>query len=101
MDVWEKRRRNLRALLAHKGLNATQVAKLAEVAPNSVGKFLRGDNKTMNGDTLERVLAAADIPSVSVLDADNPFSDAKAQLFKLIDDMSEAEAEQELKRLKG
>lgn len=99
MDIWEKRRRNLRAIMAVKGMNASTVAKNAGLAINTFGKFLRGETKTMRWDTLEAVSKEIGITNVAVLDADNPFSDVKNRLYEIIGDMSDEEAEKELKRI--
>lgn len=90
---WDRRRKNLRALLALKGISATKAATDAGVSLNTLNKFLRGDSKTMRWDTLEKICEVLELASPSVLDADNPFSDAKNKLYEMINQMSETEAQ--------
>lgn len=99
MDIWEKRRRNLRAIMAVKGMNASTVATNAGLSINTFGKFLRGETKTMRWDTLEAVSKEIGISNPAVLDADNPFSEVKNRLYAIIDEMSDDQAEQELQRI--
>lgn len=99
MDIWEKRRRNLRALMAIKGLNATKLATSAGLSANTVSKFLRGETNAVRWDTLEMICAEVGIASPTILDSDNPFSDVKNRLYEIIDKMSEEAALKELKRL--
>lgn len=99
MEIWEKRRRNLRAILAVKGLRASAVSKRASLGPNTLGKFLRGETKSLRWATLETICNEIGIANAAVLDADNPFSDTKNRLYELIEAMSDEQAEKELQRL--
>lgn len=92
MEVWEKRRRNIHALMGVHRLNGTSLAAKAGLSVNTVNKFLNGSSKTMSEPSLAKIAEALDLASIALLDADNPFSNTKNELYRIIDDMSEAEA---------
>lgn len=98
-ELWERRRRNLRALIATKQTNATQIATDAKLSKNTLRKFLSGETISMKWDTLEKVCKALDIRTPMVLDADNPFAESKEQLYKMVFDMSDEEAKKLLEEL--
>lgn len=93
VDIWDRRRKNLRAILALRGISATKAATDAGISVNTLNKFLRGDSNTMRWDTLDKICKVIDIASPSTLDAENPFSDAKNRLYEVINSMTEAEAQ--------
>lgn len=99
MDIWDKRRRNLSALMAIKGIKGSQAARMAGLSVNTINKFLRGETHSLRWDSLEQVCKVLGLNNPVVLDADNPFSDTKNKLYELIDKMSEDEAQAELDRL--
>lgn len=92
MDIWELRRRNLNVLMTLKGHNKSTLAKASNKSINTIGKFLRGESKTMRWDTLDAVCKTLGLDSPAVLDSENPFSDTKNQLYELIRAMSDTEA---------
>ncbi|MEP1934965.1 MAG: helix-turn-helix transcriptional regulator [Roseibium sp.] len=98
-DIWERRRRNLRALIAYKGTHPSTVSKAANLSINTLSKFLRGENRTMHWETLEKICTILDISNAAILDSQNPLSDAKMKLYALVGKMSDDEAEAELTRL--
>ncbi|MEX0281332.1 MAG: helix-turn-helix domain-containing protein [Arenibacterium sp.] len=89
MDNWDLRRRNLKVILALKDTNPTEVARKADVSVNTVAKFIRGESKTMRWDTLEAVCKVLEISNPAVLDAENPFSNTKNQLYEIIEELSD------------
>ena len=93
MDKWDIRRRNLKVLIAVRDTNPTQLAKDAGLSVNSITKFLRKETKALRGDTLDKICAALGLNSPTILDSDNPFSDAKNKLYEVVDAMSEQEAQ--------
>lgn len=99
MNVWDKRRRNLKAIIAVQGTNPTRVADAAKLSVNTLSKFLRGETKHMRSNSLEAVCKALGISNIAVLDADNPFSNTKNKLYELIEHMSEEEAAEHLKHI--
>ncbi len=101
MDIWEKRRRNLAAILAAKGLKPTPVAREADLSVNTLNKFLRGETKSLRWDSLEAVCRVAGIHNPSVLDADNPFSETKNQIYAIIEDLTDDQAAEVLKTLRA
>ena len=92
MDIWDKRRRNLKVLMAVKNHTASSVSRAAKMSINTVNKFIRGETKSLRWDTLETICAVLDVHNVAILDADNPFSESKNQLYKLVDEMTEDQA---------
>ncbi len=99
MDIWEKRRRNLKVLMAINNTNATRVALESDLSVNTINKFLNGQTKSMRWETLDKVCKTLGVQNPQVLDADNPFSEAKNELYALIEAMTDEQAEAELKRL--
>ncbi|UTS79631.1 hypothetical protein [Phaeobacter piscinae] len=97
-DIWDKRRANLGALIGYKGKKAAQICADAGIAPNTLGKFMRGESKTLSQKSLEEILRVLG-SNLAALDSNNPLSNTKTELFKLIDGMSEEEALKELDRL--
>ena len=79
-------------------MKAAQICAEADIAPNTLGKFMRGDSKTLSQKSLEAILQVLG-SNLAAIDSNNPLSNTKTELFKLIDGMSEEEALQELERL--
>ena len=104
MDIWDLRRRNLKVLMTLKGFTASSLAEASGKSVNTVGKFLRGESKTMRWDTLDVICKTLELNSPAVLDAENPFSDTKNQLYDAIHAMTDEEAAlllKEARRPKG
>lgn len=99
MEIWDKRRRNLKALIATKDTTATQLARDAGLSINTLRKFLTGETKMMQWSTIEAICKALELPTPQILDADNPFSSAKSELYERIFEMSDQDAESLLERL--
>ncbi|MBD8875418.1 helix-turn-helix domain-containing protein [Roseibium polysiphoniae] len=100
-DLWNRRRKNLRALIAYKGTNSSQVCKAANLSVNTLSKFMRGETHTLRWETLERICKILEIPNAAILDSDNPFSESKTRLYELIEKMTDEQAEAELERFKA
>ena len=98
-EKWDRRRRNLAGLIGYKGTTPSAVSKQAGYSVNTLSKFLRGETKTLSWDTLERICDVLDLPSPAILDTDNPFSQAKLRLYQIINEMSDDQAAEELRRL--
>lgn len=98
-ELWDRRRRNLKAIMAVKDLKAAPVSTAAGLSVNALTKFLRGQTVQMKWGTLEAVCRVVGIEHPSILDADNPFSDTKSRLYRLIDEMDEREAQEALDQL--
>jgi DNA-binding Xre family transcriptional regulator len=99
MDIWERRRKNLKALIAYKDTNPARVAEQAGLSVNSIGKFIRGDTHTMKQETLDKICQVLDISNPAILDSANPLSAAKDALYARIAEMSDSEAEHALSLL--
>ncbi len=98
-DIWDRRRRNLRAVIAWQGTNPSRICQDANLSVNTLNKFLRGDTRTMRWESLERICAALEISNTAVLDSQNPWSENRKQLHALVEAMSEDEARDALNRL--
>lgn len=98
-DLWNRRRSNLRALIAYQSKNPSGVSKSASLSVNTLGKFLRGETHTLSWQNLEKVCKVLGIPNSAILDSENPFCESKTRLYGLIETMSEREAENVLKMI--
>lgn len=98
-ELWDRRRRNLRALIAYKNTRPSAVSKAADLSVNTLSKFLRGETHTLRWESLEKVCTVLGISNAAILDSSNPLSDAKMKLFALVEKMTEEQAEAELNRL--
>jgi transcriptional regulator with XRE-family HTH domain len=93
MIDWDRRRRNIKILCAAHEVTATQVALEMNMSPNTLTKFLNA--KTPRGisqKTLALVLEYFNLSDESDLDTDNPLSDPKIALRRIIDDLSPEQA---------
>ena len=99
-DIWDRRRRNLRALIAYKGTKPSIISREAKLSVNTLSKFLTGETRSLRWESLERVCNALDIPNIYILDSKNPLSESRASLYQMIEKMSDDEAEKALQWLK-
>lgn len=83
--MWNRRRRNMRILLAAADISGTNLARDAGLSPNTITKFLSGSTPTLSPRTLDRVLPRLGLRSIDQLDTDNPIADPKNQLMKILD----------------
>ena len=93
MDIWERRRKNLRAVLAYKGSTATAASKQSGLSINTVSKFIRGETFSVRQDTLDKLCAVAGLSNSAMLATDNPLSANKNRLFEIIANLSDADVE--------
>lgn len=84
---WERRRRNIRILLAVLGTNPTEFALSVGLSANTLSKFTNGSNETLSERSLAKVVDGLKLSSASDLDTDNPINDPKVVLRRLIDDL--------------
>ncbi|WP_102867623.1 helix-turn-helix domain-containing protein [Pseudovibrio exalbescens] len=96
---WDKRRRNLAALIAFKRMTPKEVSKKAGLSVNAVNKFIRGNTHSLRWATIDAICEVLDLHSVASLDRDNPLSDTRDRLAKLIDELPDREAEELLEEL--
>jgi transcriptional regulator with XRE-family HTH domain len=96
---WDRRRRNMRILIAAQGTVGTSVAREAGLSPNTLTKFLNGSSLTMAPRTLEKVLPLLNLSSVTQLDTDNPISDPRTKLDRIVDKMHPSDLERLVQEL--
>lgn len=80
---WDRRRRNLRILIAADGKDPTNLAREISLSPNTLTKFLNGSSPTMSPRTAEKVLPKLGLRSLDQLDTDNPINDPRVRLERL------------------
>ncbi|UWR67053.1 helix-turn-helix transcriptional regulator [Phaeobacter inhibens] len=86
---WDRRRKNIRILMALAGTNPTRLAAQVELSPNTLSKFTNGSTQTLSEKSLAKVVEALGLSSASDLDTDNPINDPKVVLRRLIDELPE------------
>ena len=91
-EMWERRRKNLKAVLAFKDRVAAQVSIEAGFSKNTIGKFTRGETYSLNWNTLEAICKVLDLPSAAVLDSENPLTTPKIELYGILKEISDDEA---------
>jgi DNA-binding Xre family transcriptional regulator len=84
---WERRRRNIRVLMAVAGTNPTSLAESVGLSPNTLSKFTNGSTQHLSERSLTLVVKALGLTSATDLDTDNPINDPKVVLRRLIDDL--------------
>lgn len=100
-EIWDRRRRNLRAIIAVRGYKPANLAVKAGLGVNTVNAFLNGSgSSSLKLDTLERVCGVLGIHSVSMLDAENPISEIRNDLYGMVQAMGEDQAKAALEFLK-
>ena len=86
MDIdWDRRRRNLRVLMALADTNATRLAREADLTVNSVRQFLSGAQQTFSEDKLVRILPYVGLSIPSDLDTDDPLKNPRAEIRSILD----------------
>jgi len=101
VQMWERRRRNMRILITAAGTDGTNVARSVEMSPNTLTKFLRGETPTLSTKSLDKVLPALDLTHVGQLDTDNPLTDPKIRLQRVIDQIDGPESERLARELEA
>lgn len=100
-EVWKRRRRNLKLIIQYKDTHPTAVArKIAETKKikfgvNTVNAVLNGPSKP-KFETLELICEALGLHNPSILDAENPLSEIRNDLYGMVQAISEAEAKEAL-----
>ncbi|AUQ92816.1 MULTISPECIES: helix-turn-helix domain-containing protein [Phaeobacter] len=93
MIDWERRRRNIKILCAAHDVNPTQVALAMDMSPNTLTKFLNSKTpRGVNQRTLALILEYFNLADEADLDTDNPLSDPKIALRRIIDNLSPEDA---------
>jgi DNA-binding Xre family transcriptional regulator len=93
MDIWDRRRKNLAAVLAYKGIRPVEAARRSGLSINTVGKFIRGETHSMRHSSLDKLCAAVGLASASLLDTENPLSETKNLLYAAVHDMTDEQAQ--------
>lgn len=88
--LWDRRRLNLRLHITAAGTNATKLSTDQKLSPNTLTKFLNGQTQTLSNRVADLILPQLGLESVSQLDTDDPLSDPKIKLNRLISGMSNA-----------
>lgn len=93
MIDWERRRRNIKILCAANDVSATEVANAKGLSPNTLTKFLNSNEpRALSPKSLSLVLDYFKLSDESDLDTDNPLSDPKIALRRVIDGLSPEDA---------
>jgi len=93
MIDWERRRRNIKILCAANDVNPTEVALAKNLSPNTLTKFLNAKTpRSISAKTLALVLDYFELSDESDLDTDNPLTDPKIALRRIIDKLSPEDA---------
>ncbi len=88
---WDRRRLNVRILMAAKGTNATRVAEAVGLSPNTLSQFTNGRSKTLSPKSLSLILPELGLAAVEDLDTDTPLANPKASIRRLLDQIPEEE----------
>ncbi|KPD10893.1 hypothetical protein [Phaeobacter sp. 11ANDIMAR09] len=96
---WERRRKNIRILMAVAGTNPTSLAESVGLSPNTLSKFTGGATQSLSPRSLGLIVDGLGLSSASDLDTDNPINDPKVTLRRLIDDLPEEKLPALLKEL--
>lgn len=96
---WERRRKNIRILMAVEGTTPTSLAERVGLSPNTLSKFTGGATKSLSPRSLGLVVGGLGLSSASDLDTDNPINDPKVTLRRLIDGLPEEKIPGLLKEL--
>ena len=88
---WERRRTNLRILIAAANTNATKLSEAAGLSPNTISKFVNGSTGKISEDSLQKILPVLGLSSATDLDTDNPLSDPRGQIRRLLEGVPESE----------
>lgn len=89
--LWSRRIQNLRVIIAHQGSNASRLAQETGLGINTVTTILRGESRP-RADTLERVCHALGVSNVAMLDSENPISEVRNDLYRLLATMTDDQA---------
>lgn len=93
--IWKKRKQNLRAIMAYKGWKDSPLSLAAGLSKNAVNTLLRSETLPKYS-TLESICRVLGLNSVSMLDAENPMSVIRNDLFGMVQSMGEDQAREAL-----
>jgi transcriptional regulator with XRE-family HTH domain len=96
---WERRRKNIRILMAMEGTNPTSLAESVGLSPNTLSKFTNGSTGSLSPRSIALIVQGLGLSSPSDLDTDNPINDPKVILRRLIDGLPEEKLPDLLKEL--
>ncbi len=99
-ELWERRRRNLNALIHYRGMKPSPLARKAGLGVNTVNSFLSGAAKP-KFETLEKICKVLGLNNVSMLDAENPMSAIRNDLYGMVQRMGEEQAKEALEFLQA
>ncbi len=88
---WERRRRNIRILMAAVGTNPTRLAKASNLSANTLSKFLNGGSKELTEASMMKVLPALGLHSSLDLDTDNILSDPLNEIKRHLSEIPDSE----------
>lgn len=103
-QLWQRRRRNLNLLIHYKGTNASALSRQIAVdnnikfGVNTVNAVLNGPSKP-KFETLEMICKALGLHNMSILDAENPISEIRNDLYGMVQAISDEEAKEALEIL--
>jgi len=93
MIDWDRRRRNIKILCAANDVTATEVATALNMSPNTLTKFLNAKTpRSISARTLSLVMDYFGLTDESDLDTDNPLTDPKITLRRIVENLSPEEA---------
>lgn len=87
---WDRRRRNIRILIAARGTNATTAAREARLSPNTLTQFLNGTNEEITEKSLRKLGPVLGWEEVTDLDTDNVLGDPRLGIKRLLDNVPDA-----------
>jgi len=82
---WDRRRTNLRILIAAAGEKPTPLARSLDVSVNTLQKFLNGSSSRLSESTLEKLLPALGLTVPADLDTDNIIENPRATIRRLVE----------------
>ncbi len=90
---WPKRLRNLRIIMAERGMTTGDVSRAGSLGANTVTNILSGKS-TPRTDTLELICHILGVHNIAVLDSDNPISEVRNELFRVVENLTDDQARQ-------
>lgn len=97
--IWERRRRNLSAIIHYKGQRPSPLAVKIGLGVNTINAFLSGSGQ-LKFETLEKICTELGLKNVAMLDVENPMSEVRNDLFGLVGDMTDSQAASALEYLR-
>ncbi len=98
---WDRRRTNIRILIAARGTNATTLARDCGLSPNTLTQFLKGTNSHLSAKSLGAILPSLGIQSAEDLDTDNVLSDPRSAIRRMLSQIPDTEIPSLLEELRS